>query len=280
MKKTRRVARVAAQQRMPLGIVLSGGGVRGVAHIGVLRALMERGIHPDFVAGVSAGAIVGALYAAGHSPRDMLRFFQEIHPLSLELFSFAKPGFMDTDKLVPLFARFFPEDTFNALKKRLRVLATDMLNGRPVVFEEGELILPLLASASVPMVYSPTEINGRWFSDGGIADNFPVGLLEDRCDRILGVYVNPLQIVQITDLGTSLDVLGRAMDVGMFLQSQAKFPLCDLVIQPQGLDAFGMFESKRVKDIEQIGYEAAMARMAEIERVVGAPAAQAPAAPR
>jgi NTE family protein len=86
--------------------------------------------------------------------------------------------------------------------------------------------------------------------------------------------------VEISDLGSSLDVLGRAMDVGMFLQSQSKFPLCDLVIQPQGLERFGMFDARHVKDIEQIGYEAALARMADIERVVRARAAQCPVALR
>jgi NTE family protein len=261
-----------AKREYPLGLVLSGGGVRGVAHVGVLRALMEHGIQPDCVAGVSAGAIVGALYAAGHSARDMLGFFQNVHPLNLTHFAFAKPGFMDTQKLVPLFAEYFPENSFAVLKKKLWVLATDMLNGRPVVFEEGELILPLLASASVPMVYSPTEINGRWYSDGGIADNFPVGLLRNRCERILGVHISPLRTVEITELGTSLDVLERAMDVGMFLQSQAKFPLCDLVIQPQGLDGFRMFETKRIRDIEEAGYAAAMTQMREIERIMRAAA--------
>lgn len=262
---------VSMSGQYPLGIVLSGGGVRGVAHIGVLRALMEHGIHPDFVAAVSAGAIVGALYAAGHSARDMLRFFQETHPLRFTHFAFAKPGFMDTQKLVPFFGEYFPGNSFAALKKKLRVLATDILNGQPVVFDEGELILPLLASSSVPMVYSPTEINGRWYSDGGIADNFPAGLLRGRCDRILGVYVSPLQIVEIAELSTSLSVLERAMDVGMFLQSQAKFPLCDLVIQPQGLDGFGLFDTRHLRDIEAIGYETAMAQMADIDRMLATP---------
>ena len=152
------------------------------------------------------------------------------------------------------------------------MLATDILDGRPVVFDEVELILPQLASSSVPMVYPPTEINGRWFSDVGIADNFPAGLLKGCSDRILGVYVSPLQALEITALGTSLSILERAMDVGMLLQSRAKFPLCDLVIQPQGLDGFGLFDTRHLRDIEMIGYEAAMAQMKEIGRLLAPPA--------
>ena len=107
-----------AMRRNSLGLVLSGGGVCGVAHIGVLRALGEHGIHQDCVAGVSAGALVGALYAAGHPVRDMLAFFQETHPLRFTHFAFAKPGFMDTQKLVPLFNEYFPENSFAALKRK------------------------------------------------------------------------------------------------------------------------------------------------------------------
>lgn len=259
----------AEKKPCPTGIVLSGGGVRGVAHIGVLRALLEHGIEPRCVAGVSAGAIVGALYAAGYSPHEMLRFFQTVEPLHFTHFAFAKPGFMDTAKLIPLFAPFFPENSFEALPRKLAVLATDMLSGQPVIFDAGELIRPVLASASVPMIYSPTEINGRWYSDGGIADNFPAQLLAGSCERLLGVNVSPLRAVTHGELGSSLAVLERALDIGMFQQARAKFPLCDIVIQPEGLEGFGMFGTKHLQSIETAGYEAAMARMPEILSVVG-----------
>lgn len=258
-----------AKKPYALGLVLSGGGVRGVAHVGVLRALMEHDVFPDCIAGVSAGAIVGALYAAGHSEREMIGFFQTINPVNLAHFAFAKPGFLDTQKLIPLFDQYFPDNSFEELKRKLLVVATDILSGQPVTFASGELIRPVLASSSVPIVYSPTEINGRWFCDGGIADNFPAHLLTGCCDRILGVHVGPLRSVEIAELGTSMSVLERALDIGMFLQARAKFSLCDLVIQPPGLDGFGMFDKKRVKDIEATGYAAAMARMPEILAMVG-----------
>lgn len=240
-----------------------------MAHIGVLRALQEHGIEPQCVAGVSAGAIVGALYAAGYSPREMLRFFQTVEPLNLTHFAFAKPGFMDTAKLIARFAPFFPENSFAALPRKLTVLATDILSGQPVIFDSGELIRPVLASASVPMIYSPMEINGRWYSDGGIADNFPAQLLVGSCERLLGVNVSPLRPVTIGQLGSALSVLERALAIGMFLQARTKFSLCDLVIQPEGLDEFGMFATRQLASIEATGYEAAMARMPEILAVVG-----------
>ncbi len=264
-------ATVAPETEKPcaLGIVLSGGGVRGVAHIGVLRALLKHGVQPDCVAGVSAGAIVGALYAAGNSPAEMLRFFQTVNPLSFANFTFSKPGFMDTNKLIPLLGEFLPKNSFESLPRKLQVVATDVLSGQPVIFDSGELIRPVLASAAVPMVYSPTEINGHWYCDGGVADNFPADLLTDKCARIIGVHVSPLRDVKIEDLSNSLSVLERAMDIGMFLQARAKFPLCDLLIQPDGVDGFGMFDKKHVKEVEEVGYQAAIARMPEILALAG-----------
>lgn len=251
-----------------LGMVLSGGGARGMAHIGVLRALMEHGIHPDCIAGASAGATVGALYAAGHSARAMLEFFQLTRFFRIANVAFAKPGILDTAKLIPSFLQYFPDNSFETLNKKLLILATDILSGEPVVFESGPLIPSVLASSSVPLVFSPTEINGRWYCDGGVADNFPVNLIRDRCRVVLGVHVSPLRGCQITELGTSLSVLQRAMEIGMFHRAQAKFSLCDVMIRPPKLIGFGLFDMNHLAEIEAIGYEAAIEQMGTIERLV------------
>lgn len=251
-----------------LGLVLSGGGSRGIAHIGALRALTEHGIEPDCIAGVSAGAIVGALYAAGHTPENMVEFFRETHPYRSTNMTFAKPGIWDSMKYAPEFRRFFPDDRFEALRRKLLVLATDLLSGEARVFDSGPLVLPLLASSSVPMVFSPTEIDQRWYGDGGIIDNFPVQLLEGGCDVIIGVHVNPLRQVGVEELNSSLAVLERALDVGMFAQARAKFARCDVMIRPSSLASYGMFDSKNYAAIEQTGYEETLLQLPAIRRVL------------
>lgn len=100
-----------------LGIVLSGGGTRGVVHIGVLRALTEAGIEPDALSATSSGAIVAALYAAGYSSKEMLEFFEERGPFRLSKLSLLKPGFLDTEKSYADFLDYLPEDSFEALGK-------------------------------------------------------------------------------------------------------------------------------------------------------------------
>lgn len=267
-KTDRRSRTRATTERYRLGIVLSGGGSRGVAHIGVLRALLEQGIEPDCIAGTSAGAVIGALYAAGHPPETMLEFFREIEPFSFSHAAFGKPGLLDSMKFAPDFRRYFPDDRFEALQRKLSVVATDLLSGEAAIFESGPLVLPLLASSSVPMVYSPTEIDGRWYGDGGIIDNFPVRLLRHRCEVILGVHVSPMREVTISELDTTLSVLDRALEVGMFSRSRENFELCDLVVLPQDLIHYRLFDTKHLAAIEATGYDAAQAQLEGIKRLL------------
>ena len=175
-----------------VGIVLSGGGSRGIAHIGVLQALVENGIVPEAVSGTSAGAIVGALYAGGHSFEKMLDFFLKKSPFRMSKVAFPGRGVLNTEKIVPDFLEYFPADSFEALGKRLFVTATDLVAARREIFASGPLIRAVLASCSVPMVFTPTRVGERLFADGGIIDNFPVEPLLGLCDVVLGVHVSPL----------------------------------------------------------------------------------------
>ena len=144
-----------------LGMVLSGGGSRGLAHMGVLKALAEEGIQPDCIAATSAGAIVAALYAAGYPPAEVLHFFETLHPYRISKLALHKPGIFDTEKVVADFRDYFPEDSFEALDKQLFLTATDLVGARLEIFNSGPLIRVILASSSAPMVFTPTEIDGR-----------------------------------------------------------------------------------------------------------------------
>lgn len=251
-----------------IGIVLSGGGSRGIAHIGVLRALAEQGVRPEVVSGTSAGAIVGALYAAGHSWDDALEFFATTSPFRLSKISFGKPGLLDTEKIVPDFLPFFPQDSFEALGRRLFITATDLVAARLEVFASGPLIRPMIASSSVPMVFTPTRVGERLYVDGGVIDNFPVTPLLGLCDVVLGVYASPLSRVEDGRLESSLAISQRAFEIGMFHASKRRFHQCDLLLCPDGLEQFGLNDIKRRQEIHDLGYRAAQARMPEILRLL------------
>jgi NTE family protein len=259
---------MSARSRKGIGIVLSGGGTRGIAHIGVLRALGENEIFPDRVAGASVGAIVGALYAAGYPPPEMLEFFIKKNPFRLSNVTIAKAGILDTDKVVSDFEEYFPENSFEALGKELRVVATDLTRGEPIEFHSGPLIPAVLASSSVPLMFTPLAVGDRVFADGGIVSNFPAELLEGRCRVLLGVHASPILRLTRSDLGNSLAVLKRALDVGMFQAAQTKFKMCDVVIRPTDLGHFSIFDTKHLPAVEAAGYETALELMPAIRKLV------------
>lgn len=248
-----------------LGIVLSGGGSRGLAHAGVFEALIEHGIEIDCISGSSAGALVGALHAAGYRAADILRFFARTTPFHLShLAPFGRPGWLDTGKIEREFREFFPADSFEALGKKLFVSATDLVNARLKVFSSGPLIRPLLGSASIPMLFTPTPFEGTLYADGGILDNFPTEPLSGICRATLGVYVSPLQRVDAGKLTTALAVTQRALGIGMYQASLRKFHHVDLVLCPQELEVHKTLDPKRHEEIVAIGYRAACERMDEI----------------
>ena len=248
-----------------LGLVLSGGGARGIAHIGVIDALRSRGIEPDFIAGSSSGAIVGALAAAGHSTETMLEFFQKASPFRLSAVTVRKAGLLDTAKVVESFREYFPEDSFEALKVRLFLTATDIINARLNIFESGPLIPAILASSSMPMVFTPTEIDGRWYVDGGVINNFPIEPLRGRCDVVLGHYASPLRSVTHADMGGVLAVSERALEVGMHFASKQKFHECDVMLSCPELSQYGLFDTKHHREIFDEGKRTTLAAMDSIE---------------
>jgi NTE family protein len=256
-----------------LGLVLSGGGSRGLAHVGVLRALAEAGIEPECAAGTSSGALIGALWAAGHAPDEMLEFFAVANPFRLSRVApLRKPGLIDSEKIVEDFRRWFPEDSFEALRRPLWVTATDLVSGQLELFSSGPLIRPLLASCSVPVVITPTEVGGGLYADGGILDNFPVEPLETRCERVLGVYASPLREADAGRLTSSLAISQRALEIGMYHASARRFDRAQFVLCPPELARYATFDTRRHREIAEIGYRAAIESMEEIRAAVAPPA--------
>ena len=243
---------------MTTGLVLSGGGIRGVAHIGAIKAMEECGIYPSHIAGTSAGAIVGSLYAAGRSCEEMLDFFKTTEIFSINNYAKGKPGFLDTEKFYNQFKAYMPHDTFESLEKPLFITATNLLDGTLKVFSRGELIRPVLASAAVPGLFAPVQIKNGYYIDGGTLNNFPVDLIRPYCENIVGVYVNPFNKVSIQELNRVDKVLERAYHVMVANETTRKFKDCDLLIRPMNMDRIGMFTLKNLDSIYHLGYKAAL----------------------
>tara|TARA_R110000868_G_scaffold410962_1_gene701102 strand:+ start:5197 stop:5982 length:786 start_codon:yes stop_codon:yes gene_type:complete len=240
-----------------IGLVLSGGGVKGVAHVGVIEALLERDIFPDIISGASAGAIVGALYANGVIPLNMLGFFKETPLLKYSHLTINKPGLFDTDKYLVFFEKYFPINSFEALEKKLYVVATNLEKGEPVYFDKGELIKPILASAALPPVFSPVSIDGQLYADGGIMNNFPVDPLIDSTQYIIGSYTTSLREVGKGELKNSLQLSQRTNLLMLHSNARQKLHVPDLLITPKNLDLIGVLDKRGVEKAYTVGYECA-----------------------
>jgi NTE family protein len=251
-----------------IGLVLSGGGMRGVAHVGVIQVLEEQGLNISHIAGASAGAIVGALYAEGHSPKEMLEFFRSTSIFKLSNYAFNKPGVIDTDNFISVFKEYFKSDTFESLEKQLFIVATDIENAKSQVFHSGPLIRTILASSAFPMIFSPVTIDDVLYADGGIMNNFPIEPLEDICDKIIDIYVNPINPLKKTDLKTTLSIMERAYHLSIGASSLKKFKAFDILIAPEELSQYETFNVNHIDDIYKIGYEAAKKRLPDIEKLL------------
>ena len=175
---------------MKVGLALGGGGARGFAHIGVLRALEERSIEPVAVAGCSIGGIVGAFVANKITSADIRAAFADLKAISLFDWS-SKGGLIGGKGLEKQIARHLPE-MIDELQLPFRTTAVDIQNGRPFVFFEGEIVPALRATCAVPGFLSPVEHDGRVFVDGGLLVNVPIEEVRSMTTRpVLAVDVTP-----------------------------------------------------------------------------------------
>jgi NTE family protein len=243
-----------------VGLVLSGGGTKGIAHAGVIKFLEEKQIFPKLIAGTSAGSIVGSLYAWGKTPENILSFFKSIYFFHWRHFTFKKAGFIDSASFKSYLHEIFKDAILSELQIPTQILATNMIKGSIEIFGPNTRVVDaVLASSAFPGVLSPYEIDGEIYSDGGILNHFPTDILHGKCEIIIGVYVSPLQKINAKDLSSIKGVTTRAFDLLSENSNREKFNICDWVIEPQELVDYSTFETnkKKMDAIFEIGYEAA-----------------------
>jgi len=167
--------------RPPVGLVLSGGGARGLAHIGVLRVLEREGIPVDYLAGTSMGGVIAAGYAAGMSSYDLeresLAATQKRHMVRLVDPGLPNGGLIRGERVLAFFKQEFGEKSFSELRLPLAVVAVDLNSHQEVVLREGPVALALRATTSLPGLFMPVQMNGWRLVDGGVLNNLPVDVV-------------------------------------------------------------------------------------------------------
>ncbi len=173
-----------------LGLALSGGGSKGIAHAGVIKFLNEKKIEPDVLAGTSAGAIVATLYAVGKTPEEIVEFFKSVYFFKWNHFALLKGGgFIQSDVFKKYLEPIFEDMVIDDLSKKVYITATNIVSGKLEVFGgKVKVVDAVIASCAVPMVATPYKIGDELYNDGGILNNFPADVLKYAAKKIIGVY--------------------------------------------------------------------------------------------
>ncbi|MDQ3141637.1 MAG: patatin-like phospholipase family protein [Bacteroidota bacterium] len=240
---------------LKIGLALSGGGARGVFHIGVLQALEEHKIEISIVSGTSAGAIVGSLFCAGVSPKEIMDL-----ALQTSWYKFLVPGIPSNgltklSYLKDILSKNIPENTFESLKIPLVISATNMNLGILDLFDRGELYKPVLASCSIPMIFKPVHINNQMYLDGGILMNLPATPIKRSCDFLIGSSLIPLTEVHNKDLTGYFNLMTRVLELSVHNNSSNQKKQCDILIETDKIAKFPKFDLKEARELYKLGYE-------------------------
>ena len=282
-------------ERPKIGLVLSGGGAKGMAHVGVLKVLDSLGIKPDYITGTSMGSIVGGLYAIGYST-DMLEQmikttdwskylsnnseYRGINMIEKEDYKnyYEFPfhnwlpglpqGAIKGQELELLFNELtvsVARDTaFDEFSIPYRAVAVDILTGKPYVFSSGSLATAMRSSMSIPSVMDPVKYKGMLLVDGGLVDNFPVKVCKDMgADIIIGVYTGA-ELMPEEKLNSMVNILKQSSFVASIKNARESRKLVDIYIEPHLTDMNAADFTIGMKTVER-GYKAAMAN---IDRLV------------
>jgi NTE family protein len=258
---------LSQSNRPRIGLALSGGAARGIAHVGVLRALEQNNIRIDAIAGASAGALIGGSYASGLSIDElakMARAFRWRHTARL---SFSRLGLQTNARMEKFLRAHLPVTRFEDLKIRFAALAMDLHKGTAVVFrDEGDLPFAIRASTCIPAVYTPVrDSQGRWLVDGGLVASLPISYARDLgVDLVIASDVNFDGARFFEDPKTAMGVMAHTFVAVERIVANQDRADADVLITPK-VGHIRWDQTRRADELLQAGYDAAMASMERIK---------------
>ena len=253
-----------------VGLALSGGAARGIAHVGVLRALVENDIPIDAIAGASAGALIGGCFAAGvpiERLEEMAATFRWRHT---QRFSFSRLGLQSNAPMEKFLRAFLPVTRFEDLKIPFAAMVTDLRKGELIVKRDrGDLPFAIRASCCIPFVMMPLEDDeGRLLIDGGIVQNLPIGQTRALgADMVIAVDVNLDGVRFFERPRTALGVLAQTFIAVERIVSNQERADADVQIVPK-VGHIRWDQTRRAKELIECGYQAGLAAIEEIRSVI------------
>lgn len=244
------------QKPHKVGLALSGGGAKGFAHLGVFKLLEECSLMPDIISGTSAGAMAGAFFADGFTAEEIKELFMSKEFSDFAQIQLPKSGLFDNKRLRDFLRKNLRTKKLEDLNIPLVVVATDLDHGLSHEFRTGSIVDAVTASCSVPIIFSPVEIGGVHYVDGGLFQNFPVTNIRQECEKVIGVNVSPLVSTEYKQ--TIWYIAERSFHYMFQANTLEDRLLCDVLIEAKPFDDNGMFDLDNVDKIADIGYNAAL----------------------
>lgn len=240
-----------------LGIAFSGGGARGFSHIGVVMAMEKFGLRASVCSGVSAGAIAAAMYGAGFSSATMRDCFKEhLNMGDFREWIVPRDALMSLRKFERHIRSWLPVNDLELMEIPTVICAADLERGKSVGFTKGDTAKAVVASCSIPVLFSPVKINGKYYVDGGVLRNLPAWAIREHCDVLLGSNCNPLDR-SFRNRRSIISIALRTYQLAMKANVLQDLELCDFVIQNQNLSRYGTFSVAEMDKIILEGYDAA-----------------------
>lgn len=246
---------VSLKREPKIGLALGSGGARGFAHLGVLKVLKDEGISIDLIAGSSMGAVVGTFFASGISIERLYQFALAFKRKYYLDYTVPKMGFISGNRVKELIRLFTHQKTFEELDIPVAVVATDLYDGKKVIFKKGSVADAVRASIAIPGIFVPEKIDGRLLVDGGVVDRVPVSVVKEMgADIVIAVDVS--HVKRNEDITSIFDVILQSLDIMQDELVHHREIASDVMIRPH-VEQYSSRAFTNIKDIIEIGeYEA------------------------
>ncbi|MCC8146631.1 MAG: patatin-like phospholipase family protein [Bacteroidales bacterium] len=238
------------------GLVLSGGGARGIAHLGAAKALYEAKEHFDIIIGTSMGAIVGCLLADKHDPEDIIKMFTPRNMITFIRPHLSSEGMMTLDGARKILRQILSVENIEDLSIPFIACATNLISGESEYFESGNIIDAVIASSSIPVVFAPAVINNKQYIDGGVLNNLPARRIRQDCETVVGLHVNPQTLgLQDGQVSGITHLAERAFHLCMLGNVLEDIQMCDFYLEHKNLNDITTFDFSKAAIIYERGYQ-------------------------
>lgn len=246
---------------------LSGGGARGIFHAGFLQALDEANLKPEAIAGASMGAIVGAFYAAGIEPREMLNAIKTPNLMHFRSWIGLKGGIGSLAVMREQLLTTIGFDDFAQLTIPLTVSVTNINTGKNELISSGNLMDAVVASASIPVVFVPVKIGNHYYLDGGLTLNMPVKCLLKEGRPIIGLDCNYLDENDI-EYSSLMPVIERTLRIAANYTMRDQIEACTVYVSSEKMKDYHTFDFEKANEIFDIGYSNGLQKIPLIQRAL------------